>query len=302
MPLKIRAGGSCAGLFARVIAMTLLGPLPSTAQIEAGRIYQPGERISEPSLGLVLTLPVGWQGALSGDGSAFVMEPTEGMAALIVVAETMSESDARQQLAGPLDLGDGITLLPDGDVHQIATGHLSAAFDVRGTPQPFVSTVDVRLTPSGLGVAFILLAEPGSAEARREEMRELALSLGVSESRAQSTTQSASDAWEPYLRGRYLARFYSGSSYTESTEIWLCSDGTFFFNDQSGGYGAGASGAYQARDRGRWSASGAGTTGALILMWSGGERSTWSLEYDYDAERLYMNGDRWLRGNNERCS
>jgi len=39
----------------------------------------------------------------------------------------------------------------------------------------------------------------------------------------------------------------------------------------------------------------------LILQWSNGERSTMSLEFDYEQDRLYVNGERMLRGANERC-
>ena len=69
-----------------------------------------------------------------------------------------------------------------------------------------------------------------------------------------------------------------------------------------GGFGGGASGAFQSLDGGRWSATGAGANGTLQLDWSNGERSSWSLEYDYENGRTFVNGNRWLRGENQRCS
>lgn len=109
------------------------------------------------------------------------------------------------------------------------------------------------------------------------------------------------DEWEPYLRGMYLARYFTRTGYTESTEIWLCSDGVFYYDSQGGGFGGGASGAAQSTGGGRWSATGAGSAGTLILTWANGERSSLELSYDYDQDRLYLNGDRMLRGANERC-
>lgn len=276
------------------------GAAPTAAQIEPGRVYTGGEQISEPSVGLTLTLPAGWRGALSPGGESFVMESETGGGYLVVIADEADESQARRQLAEPVDLGGGVVLTPQGEVHQIARGHLSAAFSVRGTPTEMVGTVDVRLTGSGLGVAFVLLSPPASLDAQRASMRELALSLGVTEPEAQP--QGGGDEWEPYLRGRYLARFLTRTGYTESTELWLCSDGSFYFNDQAGGFGGGASGAFQGAGGGRWSATGAGATGTLHLQWSNGARSAWSLEYDYAENRLYLNGERMLRGENERCS
>ena len=277
---------------------------PVHGQIEPGRVYEGGERISEPTLGLTLTLPSGWRGALSPDGSGFVMESSAGDAFMFVVADRMSEEDARAQMSETIDLGTGVLLRPAGEVRQIATGHLSAEFSASGAPTELDASVDVRLTQSGLGVAFILLAPPAAAAEHRSSMREFALSLGVTEAAApQAGVGGASnDEWLPYMRGRYLARYYTASGYTESTELWLCSDGTFYFNDQAGGFGGGASGAFQGLGSGRWTASGAGASGTLVLNWSNGEQSTWSLGYDYEENKLYLNGDQWLRGQNERCS
>lgn len=282
------------------LVLLALCAVPATAQIQPGRVYGGGERIRDPESGLTLTLPAGWRGALSPDGSSFVMESEMGGGYMVVLADQLDEAEARAQLSRPIDLGAGVMLTPSGEIHEIATGHLSAGFEVGGAASEMVATVDVRLTQSGLGVAFVLLSPPPSAEGHRSSMRELALSLGVTEAAAQA--QHGGDEWEPYLRGRYLARFFTRTGYTESTELWLCSDGTFWLNDQSGGFGGGASGAFQRLGGGRWYATGAGATGTLQLESSDGARVSWALEYDYDEDRLYVNGERMLRGENERCS
>jgi len=154
-------------------------------------------------------------------------------------------------------------------------------------------------------VAFILLSPPSAAEAQQEAMREVAFSLGIQKQNQQvpgaGQAAAGNDEWEPYLRGRYLARYFTRTGYTESTELWLCSNGEFYYDSQGGGFGGGASGAVQSRDQGRWSATGAGKTGTLLLAWSSGEQTSLDLMYDYDKDRLYVNGDRMLRGNNERC-
>ena len=275
-----------------------LGP-PEAGQIHPGRVYVGGQQISDPSTGLTLTLPLGWRGALAPDESAFVMESESGGGYLVVMADAGTEAEARTQMAAPLDLGGGVVLRPEGAIRQIASGHLSARYTVSGTPTPLSGTVDVRITQGGLGVAFVLLSPLTVAEQQREDMRAFALSLGVAEPVVQSA--GGQDEWEPYLRGAYLARFFTRTGYTESTELWLCLDGTFYLNDQAGGFGGGASGAVQGTGDGRWSATGTGATGPLTLHWSNGEQSTWDLEYDYELSRTYVNGQRWLRGENDRC-
>ena len=284
-----------------VATAALLGPLSSaSAQIQQGRVYQAGEVISEPSVGLSLTIPFGWRGALAPDGSMFMLEPTAGTGVMFVVADELDEAQARAEMDKPLDLRNGIVLTPVGEIREISTGHLSRPVLVQGAPMEMEGSVEVRLTSGGLGVAFIVLSPPAQAPAHIDAMRTFALSLGVTEPTTQPAT-TGNDEWQPYLSGRYLARYYTTSGYTESTELWLCSDGSFHFNDQSGGFGGGASGAYQGLGGGRWSATGAAATGTLILDWSNGERSTWTLEYDYRKNELHIEGSRWLRGNNERC-
>jgi len=281
------------------VMILLLTAAPGVAQIQPGRIYTGGEQIGDPGLGLRLTLPAGWKGSLSPDGESFVLQSDAGGGYLVVIGDEISEAEARQQLAEPMDLGGGVVLTPAGAVQDVASGHLSADYSVSGAQTEYVGMVDVRLTQAGLGVAFILLSPPAAAETHLESMREFAFSLGVTEQTVQSA--GGDDAWEPFLRGLYLARYYTATGYTESTELWLCSNGVFYYDSQGGGFGGGASGAVQTTSGGQWSATGAGATGTLMLQWSNGQRSSMPLEYDYEQNRVFVNGERMLRGGNERC-
>lgn len=282
-----------------MVMMLAVVTAPTAAQIQPGRVYNGGELISDPASGLQLTLPTGWRGSLSPDGESFVLQSEADGGFMLVVADVMTEAAARQEMASPVDLGDGVVLTPTGAIQQVATGHLSARYSVSGAQANMVATADIRLTQSGLGVAFIVLSPPAVAESHREQMREFTFSLGVAEPAVQSG--GGNDEWEPFLRGLYFARYHTVTGYTESTELWLCSNGTFYYNGQAGGFGGGASGAAQNLGGGQWSATGAGRTGTLLLRWSNGEQSSMALEYDYENNRVFVNGDRMLRGNNERC-
>ena len=274
----------------------------AAAQIQPGRIYTGGETISDPESGLQVTLPGGWRGRVSPDGESFLLESESGGAHMVVIADELTEVEARQQMVKPMDLGGGITLTPTGSIRQVASGHHSADYSVAGAGADLLGTVDVRLTRTGLGVAFILLSPPEAATTHREAMREFAFSLGVGERQAPAaTTGGGNDQWEPYRRGMYMARYFTRTGYTESTELWLCSNGTFSYDSQGGGFGGGASGAVQGRGGGQWTATGAGATGTLILKWSSGGQTTLNLRYDYAQQRLYVNDQRWLRGKNEYC-
>jgi hypothetical protein len=102
-------------------------------------------------------------------------------------------------------------------------------------------------------------------------------------------------------------RIYTGGGQIGDPSLGLARSGSAAtgsptLGDQIGGFGGGASGAFQGAGNGRWSASGAGATGSLDLEWSNGGQSTWALEYDHDRNQLFVNGQRMLRGENERCN
>ena len=298
MSRKFSVPGSQIAVGLAVVVLAAVAT-PAVGQIQPGRVYTGGEQIGDPQLGLTLTLPAGWRGSLSPDGESFLLESEAGGGYMVVIGDQATEAEARQQLTEPVDLGGGVVLTPNSAVQDVASGHLTSSYSVSGAQSEFVATVDVRLTQAGLAVAFVLLSPAAAAGGHLEAMREFAFSLGVTEATAQSG--AGGDEWEPFLRGAYLAKYFTATGYTESFELWLCSDGVFYYNGQSGGFGGGASGAAQATDGGRWSASGAGQTGTLMLEWSNGERSSWALEYDYEQNRTFLDGDRWLRGDNERC-
>lgn len=283
----------------------MLAASTADAQIQPGRTYGAGDVISDPESGLRLTMPPEWRGQLAPDGESFVMRSTTGGAFMMVVADAMTATEVRRRMAERLDLGDGVVLTPADTAREIVSDHYSARYRVAGTPGEMLGLVDVKLTATGLGVAFILLAPPAELETHEQAMRQFAFSLGVAEPSRQVAAAQAGgtsgDAWEPYLRGRYLARYFTRTGYTESTELWLCSDGSFRYTSQGGGFGGGASGAALRTGVGRWSATGAGERGALVLAWSDGGRTTLALRYDYQSDRLYVENERFLRGQNEYC-
>ena len=59
-----------------------------------------------------------------------------------------------------------------------------------------------------------------------------------------------------------------------------------------------ASEAYQRLGGGRWSTTGTGATGTLILHWASREHTEWAPDFDYQRNELYLNHTRWLCGNN----
>ena len=87
-------------------------------------------------------------------------------------------------------------------------------------------------------------------------------------------------------------RYYTDSGYTDEQHLWLCSDGTFARRGAAGGFGGGASGAFQSDSTGRWQATGAGANGTLTLQYSDGSVARHELYWDYEKNRLHLDGKR----------
>lgn len=97
-----------------------------------------------------------------------------------------------------------------------------------------------------------------------------------------------------------MARYYTGSGYREKQALWLCSDGSFATSFNSGGFSMeGFSGAGSNDNTGNWQATGnVNQPGTLQLNYADGTQMKIKLQLQ---DKLYLNGDQWLRGDNERC-
>ena len=123
----------------------------------------------------------------------------------------------------------------------------------------------------------------------------------TSASGAAGGSTGSDDRWDTYLKGKYIVRYYTATGYTDEQHLWLCSDGTFSRRGAAGGFGGGASGAFQADSTGRWTAAGAGEHGSLTLHYNDGSTAQHQLRWDYQKKELYVDDKRWLHGKNEVC-
>ena len=282
-----------------LMLLTLLAGPVSAVEIQPGQVYAGGTSLTASDVGVTMRVPDGWQAALPVGGSALAMERSDQRAFIFAVADRTTEAEVRAEMAQPIDLGDGIVLQPKASPSSEGKGLLRGDYQVFGAPSPGEGTVWARLADTGIGVAFFAIDLGGDGGASREAER---LARGVSFAKPvipDPTGGEGNADWQSYMRGRYIARFYTGSGYHEKTELWLCSDGRFSRSGEGGGFGGGASGAFQGGGSGRWSASGKQPgAGELRLEYADGV-ATYRLTLE--GRSLYLDGTKWLRGDNEYC-
>ncbi|WP_020410588.1 hypothetical protein [Hahella ganghwensis] len=292
-------------------------PPASSVEIQTNQMYQGGTQVQSSGIGLGVTIPQGWQGALPAGSSFFVMESSALQATILLYAEQMSAAQLQQTMSQSIPLDAGVQLVPssmprsEGDL-------VIADYQVPARPELKARIVG-RTGSNGLSVALITLTPSQNPAAVWSTAKDTAMNLQFFQPKQSATSNGGSGSWQDYMRGRYIARYYSGSGYHEKQELWLCSNGQFHTSGDSGGYGGGASGAYGSQGTGRWRAEGSlPGQGILILQYGpgyqfegstgdsewtesgpGGEQARYALSLYND--KLYLDDTQWLRGTNEYC-
>ncbi len=300
--------GNLLGLSLGVLA--LLGTIQTglAVEIQAGRVYPGGSRLEIAAYGVAFTVPAHWKGALPGGSEVFVMQPdADPQVYILASGEAATRAEVAKLMASPIDLGDGLTLHPSTGLVERGEA-LAGRYEVRGGARPLSAYSEALSGAHGVSVAFTLIAAPGSLAQHEAVVRTLidGTDLGAGDATVSGSAPAgagdAQERWDVYLKGKHILRYYTAPGYTEEQYLWLCSDGTFLKGRKSGGFGGGASGAYQGKVSGRWAATGAGEHGRLTLRYDDGTESGHDLRWDYDKNRLYVDGKRWLHGTNDLCN
>jgi hypothetical protein len=173
----------------------------------------------------------------------------------------------------------------------------------------------------GISVAFIGLGfssgEPEKTLARLAKTVRFEAPKQAQQNQPGVASGGSGQSWSDYMRGRYIAYYYTGSGYQEEDHIWLCNDGSYYRSNSSGGFGGGASGAFGGNATGKWKVTGAMPgEGVLTLItgpsvfegnttfgeWTEGKGpSQTSFRLSLQNNKLYLNGTKWFRDVNKRC-
>ncbi len=289
-------------------------------EVQQDKLYSAGSLVESSAAGVALTIPSGWQGAWPQGSDMFVLESTALEANIFMTLQQgEDEVTLKATMSAAIPLDQGVQLVPSS-TPQKAGDIYSNNYSVAGTPQ-LSAFIAARVFPNSLRVAFIALSANASKSTQVNRITlSLVKGLVVKTPTASANTDSGADSWQKYLTGRYIARYYSGSGYSEEQHLWLCSDSRFYRQFGSGGFNSsGASGATSDRGQGYWSASGStNSEGRLTLQYGAGAISQISTpDADYQTleaggerevisvslgEYLFLNGVKWLRGNNEYCN
>lgn len=290
----------CKLLLAAALALPIATVAAASPAISAQAIEGPATL--ELRAGLNLPVPQGWRGAASADGITASLVGPDGESTIIATITQAAPDAIEGELAASIDLGGGLVLTPVTEVGQ-AQGHYYADYAVSGASQPAEGIVLAQPLPGDRALALIAIVPLGTLEQMRPLLNHMLESSNFVEPPPQvaSAPSGAADDWSTYLRGRYLVNIYNGNGYFEKHDLWFCSDGTFGSADEGGGFTTGvASGAFGSNGGGTWSATGK-ISELGIISFAHGDGTRGELQVEMGADGVYLNGERWLRGDNDRC-
>lgn len=291
--MRVALSGSLFALGLATLVSAQASPVGSAVRLTPGQTV-PGPEVLDLTLA-TFRLPAGWTATGADEPQVLVL--AFGQVSTLVTAKPATAAEVRKQLAGPIDLGRGVVLEPVTQPLEIGDT-LRAGFGVRGTAGALAANTLVRVGSQGASLGFIALGAPADVLAVDETLAAMASSAAFPAIPAR--LPSAADGWGTYLAGRYLVRLYTGNGYHEKEEIWLCSDGSFRSAADFGGFGDAGSAAGTSRRSGTWRAEGrTGGPGRLWLQKTDG--TTRQLPVEFRSEEFYLNGERWMRGDNELC-
>lgn len=266
----------------------------AATEVQPGVEYTGETTLEFPEYGASLLLPVGWIAVLPKDGQFLIMKRQHSEAYIFAGIEAMTIEEAQQVMSDTINIGDGVILHPQSTL-RIEGSILTADYSVSGSPNPLVGRVMTIVGTYGWGISLLAVSGPQDAENLRHTLKTLSRSLSLVRPEPASVISPRENKgpWVAHLTGRKLSHFFTRSGYTEEDYIWLCPNGRFFKSFNSGGFGGGASGAFESKNAGVWTVSGSLAEGTLLLAYNDGSTARYSVTRE--GTKLFLDGKRYFR-------
>lgn len=288
-------------------------------ELTPGGVYPAGTTVQSSGLGLALTIPAGWLGTLPQGVEALILKKQNAQDTILIQAEQIDKPSLVAMMNQPIMLDAGLTLIPIGkavEEAEVITGQYSV------TGQYANSKAQIKSLIGKHGISVALIGIGFSQGEPEKSLNQLGKTITftapqVAQQANPARSTGSGTSWSDYMRGRYIVFYYTGSGYHEEDHIWLCSDGTYYRSNSSGGFGGGASGASGGQANGGWQVTGTMPADGVLTLTTGpgvfrGDTTfgSWeeatgpsqaSFTLSLQDNKLYLNGSKWFRDSNKRC-
>jgi hypothetical protein len=288
-------------------------------ELSPGGVYPEGTTVQSSGLGLSLSIPTGWLGTLPQGVEALILKKQGAQDTILIQAEQIDKQSIIAMMNQTIMLDAGLTLIPIGEAVEKA-GVITGQYSVTGQYANSKAQIKSLIGKHGISVALIGIGFSQGEPQKTLTQLSKTITFQTPQSVPQGNTARSTGSgtpWSDYMRGRYIVFYYTGSGYHEEDHIWLCSDGTYYRSNSSGGFGGGASGASGGKASGQWRVTGTMPGEGVLTLTTGpgvyrGDTSFGSWEEQTDPSqasftlslqdnKLYLNGSKWFRDSNKQC-
>ena len=262
----------------------------SQERLQSGRIYNPGEEINAPMIGLTAIIPEGWAGYLPTDTEMMMlanMENSEGTIYALPFDDTMDDIKERLSLNIKFEVENGIELAAKGDPFMRGEV-LALEMEVKNSTNNLLGYAEAKCADYGWCIVYLMI----TPEYMFEESKKTLIQFMNSSTMGEPTlgTIYANFDWPEKLKNKYITTFISNPYVKVKDQVWLCADGTFKSKLQQKNIGN-LSKKQKGNRSGTWEGRGIGPTGELTLHFKKAEPLNVMLELKDD--RLFINGHRF---------
>lgn len=260
--------------------------------------------VDYPALGIRFTIPEGWVGQ-EGDGGFMIGHYTIPGIIILSPHEVRQMEDMKREARAGMYDEQGTALQLSGTLQDLSPTAIAGNYQgsLQGTPAKAYAIGVINNV--GTGVNIIAVSTPAEYSPALEKA---AMDVYRSLELKKAETGPIIEEWQNALsnsRLTFLESYNSAPSYdgaigggmNSKTQIDLCSQGYFNFYESSsvslGGDGISGSSSGRGQGSGTWSIK--AEYGAPVLVLSFHDGSVRSFELQYQDEKIFLNGKRFMR-------
>ena len=224
--------------------------------------YDEGEVIFAPTFGMKSKVPKGWVGVLPRDTEVFLMMPKAGDGEIYVTADSINVDILKQRWLDGLDLGNGNTLMSDGNITMRGDAITSVAI-LKSKTNDNKAYIEAKCSEYDRCVGGLLIAAPQNYEELKKGLQEFVDNMTF-EAPSQVSIYASFD-WHKYLSNKRLQNYTPAQKGKAENTIWLCENGAFNMALKRTGSLKHDAQEYKGKSKGTWESTSVGPSGKLLL-------------------------------------
>jgi hypothetical protein len=270
-------------------------------RLRPGFIYQSGDTINAPTLGLISIIPEGWVGVLPRDTEMFLLMSKDNPESSIYAFgfDDTREDIRKRWTEGPgLEVENNIKLVRSSEVFE--RGDVIAAdLAVENSTNMSKGYIEAKCSDYNKCLVLLLITRESFLEKTKSGLKQFMDNSELSEPSLGDIYENF--AWSDFFAGKYLAtrQINPYEKSRRNNQLWMCPDGTFKSYIKIKGF-AEVPAKIRGDRSGTWEAEGTGPQGILRLYFKKLDQPV-EVPAELREDQLFINDIRYYVMQNNRC-